>query len=163
MNAVSIFGYEKDLLYMKEAYKQAECAYELQEVPIGAVVVDGNGIVIGAGYNKVESKKNQIAHAEVIAIEKATHSVGDWRLDSCWVYVTVEPCLMCIGLIKLSRCAGLFYGISSPLYGYTQYVDDSIKLEKNMIVLSGLLEIEITVLMKYFFASQRFNNIIDKK
>src|SRR5690349_15457508 len=105
---------EKDSVYMKLALEQAQYAYEMDEVPIGAVVVNAQGIVVGSGHNSVERDCTQRAHAEISAIASAGKYFGDWRLNGHWLYVTLEPCTMCMGLIKLSRLAGVVYAASSP-------------------------------------------------
>lgn len=86
--------------YMKEALKQAKKAYALGEVPIGCVIVH-EGKIIGRGYNRRNTDKNTLAHAEITAINKASKVIGDWRLEECTLYVTLEPCQMCAG-----ACAG---------------------------------------------------------
>jgi len=115
---VTPFGPERDQLFMRQALACARRAFAYDEVPIGAVIVDATGSVIGRGYNRVEKRKCQIAHAEAVAIERATQKRADWRLDGCWIYVTLEPCSMCMSLIQLSRCVGMVYGAKSPLFGY---------------------------------------------
>lgn len=84
--------------YMKEALKQAKKAYALGEVPIGCVIVH-EGKIIGRGYNRRNTDKNTLAHAEITAINKASKVIGDWRLEECTLYVTLEPCQMCAGAI----------------------------------------------------------------
>lgn len=103
--------------FMKKALLQAALALKKEEVPIGAVIVDPQGIVIARAYNKIETSQCQTAHAEVQAIQKACKKTGDWRLNGCWIYVTLEPCLMCIGLIQISRIEGLVFGAQSNLFG----------------------------------------------
>src|SRR5437016_11689783 len=98
---------------MQIALEQAHHAYEQGEVPVGAVVIDENGVIIAQAYNQVEHATTQRAHAEMIALEQAARNRGNWRLAGCWLYVTLEPCTMCIGLSQLSRVAGVVYGASS--------------------------------------------------
>ena len=88
--------------YMKEAIKQAQKAYALGEVPIGCVIVY-EGKIIGRGYNRRNTDKNTLAHAEITAINKASKKIGDWRLEGCTLYVTLEPCQMCAGAIVQAR------------------------------------------------------------
>ena len=88
--------------YMKEALKQAKKAYALGEVPIGCVIVH-EGKIIGRGYNRRNTDKNTLAHAEITAINKASKVIGDWRLEECTLYVTLEPCQMCAGAIVQAR------------------------------------------------------------
>ena len=91
----------EDERYMKEAIKQAKKAYALDEVPIGCVIVQDNKI-IARGYNRRNTDKNALAHAEISAIKKASKKTGDWRLEDCTMYVTLEPCQMCAGAIVQS-------------------------------------------------------------
>ena len=92
----------EDRKYMKAALKQAEKAIALGEVPIGAVIVE-NGRIIGRGYNRRNTDHTTLAHAEITAIRKANRKVGDWRLEGCTLYVTLEPCQMCAGALVQSR------------------------------------------------------------
>ena len=91
-----------DQKYMREAIRQAKKAYALGEVPIGFVIVH-EGKIIGRGYNRRNTDKNTLAHAELTAIKKASKKTGDWRLEDCTLYVTLEPCQMCAGAIVQSR------------------------------------------------------------
>ena len=93
--------------FMKEAIKQAKIALQKEEVPIGAVVVK-DGKIISRGYNKREASKNALMHAEIVAIDKACKKLGDWRLDDCEKYVTLEPCPMCAGAIANARIKTVF-------------------------------------------------------
>ena len=92
----------KKIQWMKIAFREAEKAFEHEEVPIGAIIVK-NGTVIGRGYNQCETLQDATAHAEMIAITSAANTIGDWRLENCELYVTKEPCLMCAGAIVNSR------------------------------------------------------------
>src|SRR5690606_23574811 len=114
----TVFGKEKDEVLMRQALIEAYRAYEQDEVPIGAVVVNKNGQIVARAHNMVERERSQRAHAESLAIEYATKKVGDWRLDDYWLFVTLEPCAMCMALIKLSRLAGVVYGATSPFFGF---------------------------------------------
>ena len=96
---------------MKQALKEAEKAYRKGEVPIGAVIVK-DGKIISRGYNLKETKKNTLKHAEIIAIEKASKKLDAWRLEECDIYVTMEPCPMCMGAIINSRIRKIYYGVS---------------------------------------------------
>ena len=90
-------------VYMRQSLELALKAYNEDEVPIGAVVLDKDGSVIGRGYNRTESCKTQTAHAELLALAEAGKVQNDWRLDGCTLFVTLEPCSMCMAAIKLSR------------------------------------------------------------
>lgn len=121
----SIFGHEKDLFFMSQALLQAQKALDKDEVPVGAVVVNADGVIIARGMNCTEAHHTQHAHAESLAIAKAGKKMRDWRLEGCWIYVTLEPCAMCMHLILLSRLAGVVFGASSPLFGF--HLDNSCK------------------------------------
>ena len=97
----------QNIEWMKVAFREAEKAFQCEEVPIGAVVVK-DGKIVGRGYNQTETLKDGTAHAEMIAITSAASSLGDWRLDDCILYVTKEPCLMCAGAIVNSRIKMVF-------------------------------------------------------
>ena len=102
-----------DQKYMREAIKQAKKAYALEEVPIGCVIVY-DGKIIGRGYNRRTIDKNPLAHAEIQAIRKASRKMGDWRLEDCTLYVTLEPCQMCSGAIVQARIKRVVVGCMNP-------------------------------------------------
>jgi len=156
----TVFGKDKDLFFMQEALVQAQCAYEIDEVPIGAIVVNPAGVIIGRGYNSVERDYTQRAHAESLAIEDAGKSLGDWRLNGCWLYVTLEPCSMCMGLIKLSRLAGVVYGAPSPLFGFHLDNQEDLWVYKRdaVVVMDGVMADEAAGLLKKFFQNKREKN-----
>lgn len=104
---------------MKEAIKMAKKAKDLDEVPIGAVIVQ-NGKIIARACNLMEKKKSATAHAEILAIEKACKKVGDWRLNGCELYVTIEPCAMCAGAIVNARIDKVFFGAYETKSGCAQ-------------------------------------------
>ena len=103
--------------WMKLAFCEAEKAYEQNEVPIGAVVVQ-NGQIIGRGYNQIESLLDSTAHAEIIAITSAANFLNNWRLNDCSIYVTKEPCIMCYGAIVNARIKNIYYGFSDNESGF---------------------------------------------
>ncbi len=142
--------------FMNEALALAREAYDHNEVPIGAIIVDAHGSVIGRGFNKVEQEKSQLAHAELRAISQATAHRNDWRLDGCTIYVTLEPCSMCFSAIQLSRIATVVYGADSPRFGYQL---DKIAMggvyKKDIKTYSGLGADEAQKLVKQFFKNQR--------
>lgn len=153
----TLFGREKDLFFMRKALWQAQRAYKIDEVPIGAVVVDESGLVIGRGYNLVEKRNTQAAHAEVIAISHAGKRKRDWRLNGCWLYVTLEPCAMCMSLAILSRLNGVVFGASSPLFGYQLDKIQTFQLYKidALSIVSGVCADEAAELLKKFFRHKR--------
>jgi len=153
---VTIFGQDQDIFYMQEAYKEAELAFEHNEVPVGAVVVDEFGTIIARGYNQVELRYSQVAHAEIEAINRACQLKKNWRLTGCWLYVTLEPCMMCMGFIKLARIAGVFYGARSPLFGYK--LDNkavSSVYQDGVLIVGDLCQQKIGDLMRRFFKKHR--------
>ena len=105
-----------DERYMKEAIKQAKKAYALKEVPIGCVIVYEDKI-IARGYNRRNTDKNTLSHAEILAIKKASKKLGDWRLEGCTLYVTLEPCQMCAGAIVQARVSRVVIGSMNPKAG----------------------------------------------
>ena len=124
--------------FMKEAYNQALKAYEIDEVPIGCIIVYNNEI-ISYGYNQRNSKKNSLKHAEIIAINNACNVIGDWRLENCTLFVTVEPCPMCAGAILQSRIDTVVFGAKNKK-------------------IDGILLDECSNLMKKFFKNLRNKN-----
>ncbi len=102
--------------FMREALREALKAYDIDEVPVGAVVVK-QGEIIGRGHNTRENLGDPSGHAEMNAIREAASNLGTWRLDDCDLYVTLEPCMMCAGVIYLSRLRHLVYGASDPKQG----------------------------------------------
>lgn len=142
--------------YMSLAIKQAEKAQSLGEVPIGAIVVKNDGTILGRGYNQMERKKCQTGHAEVVAIQKACKKVGDWRLTDCSIYVTLEPCIMCFGLIQLSRFQSVIFGAQSPLFGFGYENKENLPLlKKDLVIKEGVKKEACTKLLKQFFQTIR--------
>lgn len=136
---------------MKEAIKEAIKAYEMKEMPVGAVVVY-NGEIIGKGYNKKEFAHDSTMHAEIIAIKEACKSINDWRLNECTIYVTMEPCPMCIGAIKEARIKDVICGIKNDKFNKLNEIIEK-KLEINIEI--GVCEDEIKNIVKKFFISIR--------
>jgi tRNA(adenine34) deaminase len=153
----SVFGKEKDLFFMDQALKQANKAFDLDEVPVGAVVVNTMGEIISYAHNRVENDCTQRSHAEALAIEGAGRNKGDWRLENCWLYVTLEPCSMCMGLIRLSRLAGIVYGAHSPLFGFRLDKLNDLWVYKRdaFIVIQDVRSAESAQLLKKFFQKKR--------
>lgn len=147
----------KDEKYMKEAIKQAKKAYALGEVPIGCVIVYEDKI-IGRGYNRRTIDKNTIAHAEMMAIKKASKKMDDWRLEDCTMYVTLEPCQMCSGAIVQSRMKKVVVGCMNPKAGCAGSILNLLQMEEfnHQVELEiGVLEEECSALMKNFFKKLR--------
>ena len=147
-------GHER---YMKEAVKQAKKAAALGEVPIGCVIVQ-EGKIIGRGYNRRNTDKSTLAHAEIAAIRRASRVVGDWRLEDCALYVTLEPCQMCAGAIIQARIPEVFIGCMNPKAGCAGSVYNLLEepaFNHQARVFRGLLEEECSQLMKGFFKDLR--------
>lgn len=146
-----------DEKFMRFAIEQAKLAEAEGEVPIGAVVVC-NGEVIGSGYNRKNSGKSALKHAEIVAIEDASKVIGDWRLDECSLYVTLEPCLMCAGAIIHARVRNVFFGTTEPKFGGVvslAHTFDIEKLNHKVNYAGGLFAEEISAMMKAFFKNIR--------
>ena len=148
---------KKDEKYMKEAIRQAKKAYALGEVPIGCVIVYQDKI-IGRGYNRRTIDKNTLAHAEMIAIRKASKKTGDWRLEEYTLYVTLEPCQMCAGAIIQSRIPRVVVGCMNPKAGCAGTVLNLLDVKAfnhQAELTTGVLEEECSALMTGFFKELR--------
>jgi tRNA(adenine34) deaminase len=145
--------------WMELALREAERAFERNEVPIGAVVVH-NGRVIGRGHNLVESLQDPTAHAEIIAITAAANSLGSWRLEDATLYVTKEPCPMCAGAIFLSRIPQVVFGVSDARLGAAGSAVDVLRnprLRSQVEVIRGVLEARCLGILQAFFERLRGN------
>ena len=149
---------------MRKALELAQMAFEEDEVPIGAVVVR-NGEIVGMGYNKRDSKKNAMLHAETIAIYNACERLGGWRLWECDLYVTVEPCPMCTGAIINSRIRNLYFGAKNPKAGACGSIINLFDYPFNHKpnITGGLLEDECSKIMTDFFLKVREKHKREKK
>jgi len=146
----------EDAKWMQEALKEAKNSFSNEEVPVGAVVVK-EGAIIGRGSNRKEALNDPTAHAEIIAITAAANSIGDWRLEGCILYSTLEPCLMCAGAIIQARVSRVVYGAKDEKFGVFGSVID-IRDEKwnwKFKVISGVLKEESAALLKEFFKERR--------
>lgn len=146
-----------DEKYMREAIRQAEKAYRLDETPIGCVIVH-DGKIIGRGYNRRNTDKNPLAHAELSAIKKASRKLGDWRLEECTLYVTLEPCQMCAGAIVQSRVTRVVVGCMNPKAGCAGSVLNLLDVRgfnHQAELTTGVLEQECSMMMKQFFKELR--------
>ena len=144
--------------YMQKALQQAKIAERHNEVPVGAIIVSPNGKIIARAYNKVETNSCQAGHAEILAIQKATKKIGDWRLNGCLIYVTLEPCLMCLGLIQLSRLEKVIFGATSPIFGTGSLTSNTILVHnylKKLDIEGGIKEKDCADLLKSFFRKKR--------
>lgn len=150
--------------YMKEALKQAKKAYALGEVPIGCVIVH-EGKIIGRGYNRRNTDKNTLAHAEITAINKASKVIGDWRLEECTLYVTLEPCQMCAGAIVQSRIPEVVMGCMNPKAGCAGSILNILEMPQfnhQVKVTRGILEADCSQMLKTFFEELRIRNKQEK-
>ena len=146
-----------DESFMKQAVKQAKKAYDKLETPIGCVIVHEDKI-IARGYNKRNMKKNTLAHAEILAINKASKVLGDWRLEDCTMYVTLEPCPMCAGAIVQARIPRVVIGSMNPKAGCAGSVVNLLQqdgLNHQVEVTKGVLAEECSGLMTSFFRELR--------
>ena len=143
--------------YMKEAIRQAKKAYALDEVPIGCVIVQ-DGKIIARGYNRRNTDKNTLAHAELTAIRKASRKTGDWRLEDCTMYVTLEPCQMCAGAIVQSRMKKVVIASMNPKAGCAGSVLNLLQMaafNHQVEIERGLLEEECSKMLSQFFKELR--------
>lgn len=150
-------SYEK---YMKEAIKEAKKAQLKDEVPIGCVIVKDDKIIARA-HNLRESKQQSIAHAEILAIQKACKKIGSWRLENCDLYVTLEPCPMCSGAILQSRICNVIYGAKDYKGGCIESCMKMYEVEgfnHYPMTIGGILEEECSSLLTSFFKNKRLIN-----
>jgi len=141
-----------DNYYMALALEEAKKAEKSDEVPVGAVIADGNGEIVSAAFNTVEKDGSCIMHAEINAILAAQKKLENWRLDGCILYVTLEPCIMCCGAILLSRISKVVYGTVDPKGGSSDLI-----LGGKIETVHGIMEEESSILLKSFFKSKRLN------
>ena len=149
---------------MKEALKQARKAYRLGEVPIGCVIVYQDKI-IGRGYNRRNTKKTTLAHAELTAIERASKAMGDWRLEDCTMYITLEPCPMCAGAIVQARIKRVVVGTMNPKAGCAGSILNLLQMEQfnhQVELTTGILLEECTNILQEFFKELRIRNKKEK-
>ena len=152
-------------MYMKEALRQAKKAYALGEVPIGCVIVH-EGKIIGRGYNRRTTDKNTLAHAEITAINKASRKLGDWRLEGCTLYVTLEPCQMCAGAIVQARIDEVVMASMNPKAGCGGSILNILEMPEfnhQVKVTRGILEEECSHMLTQFFKELRIRNKAEKE
>ncbi len=147
----------EDEIYMKEALRQARKAYALMEVPIGCVIVY-EGKIIARGYNRRNTDKNTTSHAEINAIRRASKKLGDWRLEGCTIYITLEPCQMCAGAIVQSRITRAVIGSMNPKAGCAGSVLNLLEMQEfnhQVEVERGVLQEECSTMLSGFFRELR--------
>lgn len=143
--------------FMREAIRQAKKAYALEEVPIGCVIVQ-DGRIIARGYNRRNTDKNTLSHAELNAIRKAAKKTGDWRLEGCTMYITLEPCQMCAGAMVQARLTSAVIGSMNPKAGCAGSVLNILEMEQfnhQVQVMRGVLEEECSEMLSRFFRELR--------
>ena len=146
-----------DEKFMREAIRQAKKAYALDEVPIGCVIVY-EGKIIARGYNRRNTDKNTLSHAELIAIKKASRKLGDWRLEGCTMYITLEPCQMCAGAMVQARVTEAVIGRMNPKAGCAGSVLNILEMEgfnHQVNVRRGVMEEECSRMLSSFFRELR--------
>lgn len=152
--SAEIFPHEH---YMQMAYQQAQFAAELDEVPVGAVIVRGTR-VIGAAHNLCQQLRDATAHAEMLAITQAAEAIGDWRLEECTLYVTLEPCPMCAGAILQSRIPNVVFGATDPKAGAVTsmfaLLNDE-RLNHQCLVTANVMSMQCGSLLTDFFRAKR--------
>lgn len=155
---------KKDEYFMKKALFQAEKAFSLGEVPVGAVLVYRESIIIATAFNQRELRKNPLAHAELIGIEKACNLMDRWRLDDITLYVTLEPCPMCAGAAVQARIKRLVFGAKDPKAGAItslMNIPGDKRLNHRIETLGAVLEEECSFILKEFFKRLRINKKAD--
>jgi len=148
---------EPEIKYMKAALREARKAEKLEEVPIGCVIVQ-NDKIIARGYNRRNTDKNTLSHAELTAIKKASKKTGDWRLEDCVMYVTLEPCQMCAGAIVQSRMKKVVIGTMNPKAGCAGSVLNLLEVEgfnHQVKTTRGVLQEECSTMLSDFFRELR--------
>jgi tRNA(adenine34) deaminase len=146
-----------DIAFMREALAQAALAEAAGEVPVGAIVVR-EGVVIGRGYNSPISRSDPTAHAEIVALREAAEAIGNYRLTGVRLYVTVEPCLMCVGALVHARVGTLIYGTPEPKAGAVVSAMCALNhptLNHQVDVVSGVLAAECRAIVQNFFSARR--------
>lgn len=149
--------FDLDERFMEQALQEARKAYELDEVPIGAVIVK-DGAIISRGHNLRETERDPTLHAEIAAIRDAARTLGGWRLSGCDLYVTIEPCPMCAGAILQSRIRRVIFGARDPKAGcagslYNLLIDE--RFNHRTEVTEGILAEECSRIMKDYFRQKR--------
>ena len=147
-----------DKKFMSLALEEALRAYHENEVPIGAVLIDEDGILIAREHNRIEQLNDATAHAEILALRAASKILNRWRLSNCTLYSTVEPCAMCAGALVLCRVKRLVYGATDSKFGAAESLFNVVNnpaLNHQLLVTAGVLEEDCRELMKKFFIKVR--------
>lgn len=145
-----------DVLFMQQAIAEAIKAQNVDEIPVGAVIVNKEGIIVARAYNQTEQKGSQLAHAEILALQQLAENKKGWRLEDYTIYVTLQPCMMCMGALLLSRIGKIVYGATSQVYGVKiELLDISPAYISATKVYAGVCEKEIQEMLKRFFINKR--------
>ncbi|MBQ6359946.1 MAG: tRNA adenosine(34) deaminase TadA [Lachnospiraceae bacterium] len=155
---------DPDIKYMRAALKEAAKAALIGEVPIGCVIVC-DGKIVGRGYNRRNTKHTTLAHAELIAIDKASRKLGDWRLEGCTLYVTLEPCQMCSGAIVQSRIDRVVVGAMNPKAGCAGSILNILQDERfnhQTELTTGVMKEECAAVLQEFFVKLRIRNKVER-
>lgn len=164
MDNTQVVFEKDDYRYMKQAITQAKKAYKLNEVPIGCVIVY-EGKVIGRGYNRRNTDKTSLGHAEITAIKKASRYMNDWRLENCTLYVTLEPCQMCAGAIVQARADRVVIGCMNPKAGCAGSVINLLQMKQfnhQTELAKGICEEECSTILSEFFKKLRQKKKLEK-
>ncbi len=154
----------EDEKFMKQALREAQKAYKLGEVPIGCVIVH-EGKIIGRGYNRRNTDRNTLCHAEITAIKKASRIMNDWRLEGCTMYVTLEPCQMCAGACVQARIDRVVIGCMSPKSGCAGSIINILQMEEfnhQVDITTDVLGKECSMILTRFFEELRIRNKQEK-
>jgi tRNA(adenine34) deaminase len=150
---------KQDIFFLEKAIECARKAAEQNEVPVGAIIVNQAGEIVATAWNQVEQKQNQAMHAELSVLQQAANVRGAWRLEDCTLYVSLEPCLMCLGAIYLFRIKRLVYAAESPLFGAVLQNlkgEDLFSVYKNLLLeIKYIPCLESKMLLKNFFKIKR--------
>ena len=149
--------------FMNEALALAREAAACDEVPVGAVVVDGEGVIVGRGFNRPIGRHDPTAHAEIVALRDASTKLGNYRLPGCTLYVTLEPCVMCVGAMLHARIARVVFGARDPKTGACGSVVNLFaeeRLNHHAEVVGGVLAEECGALLSGFFAARRNKTLV---
>ena len=152
---------ENKAKYMSMAYKEAEHAYEEGDVPIGCVIVNEDGKVIAKAFNRRNRDGSTTSHAEILAIQQACKKVGDWRLEDCDMYVTLEPCPMCAGAILQARMRKVYMGTTNSKAGCAGSVINLLQMDgfnHKVDIEKGIMENECSAILSDFFEEVRQGN-----
>lgn len=152
-----------DKTFMNEALVLAREAAACDEVPVGAVVVDGEGVIVGRGFNRPIGRHDPTAHAEIVALRDAAAKLGNYRLPGCTLYVTLEPCVMCVGAMLHARIARVVFGARDPKTGACGSVVNLFaeeRLNHHAEIIGGVLAEECGALLSGFFAARRNKTLV---